>query len=1098
MLTVYSASAGSGKTYNLVLDYLAACFKPHLASFAQKKSRYVCPVCPEYRRILAITFTNNAASEMKERVVKQLNKFAFAKNVEDLDRNDFGNLCRKIFGENHGFSEEECFLFVRNTSKSLLHSILYDYAQFCVTTIDSFIQRIIRSSALYFNLSMNYAVQIRLSDFFRMAIEQYICELPKNQDQLNVVVKELLQQLEEKGNANIQQFLSKGLSILYYDTEKSHPHLKNAADTATLEKIAEQWKRKQKEVLCKCQKEVKPLADKGILILKEAENEGFKANQNSKWDQWFANIATDPFHSEKGFDKSKIHLEMNVDRVLTDAKKSGKSEKESRKALKETYACRLRDVFDQLKEVVLKNAKTYFSCRVLAKNANYLLVLSALQNLVENIKTQTNSFFLSESNPLLSDEIDAGGGEFLFEKMDKYRDIFIDEFQDTSMMQWYDLKPLIINALGNNGNLTLFGDVKQSIYRFRNGEVELFYQLSDYSRMQHRSSDMDLVNMVGGESNYRFNKLDTNYRSQSAVIEFNNLFFRHYAESLGREDYYKDVEQKTRPDETGGLVQVFGYDKSKNRKDIRKVWPDCKEDFYQGAYQDLPYDAAEMLYAVMDARHRGYAYQDMTILLSGRSKCNEFAQHLMLAGVPVVTSESLQLCDNPNINVVISTLRLLINFNDILSQTVILRYFAHQKSKNFNAILCEMKGAENFSELLKVHFGKKDFGLILNQWRRDPFIMSLQGIIRFYDFPRNSDPFVADFLDLAYEYAKTQIASVSNFLTWWDDMNRYNETIPRLSLSAASNAVQLMTIHTSKGLEFPVVITLCTSSKRNDTHYWVKDNASGQSCYVRHEKEMKYSDFQEDYDLEEKKRKLDSLNLWYVDFTRARDMLYILSDFSKKQDPEKESEEKEEVNKDVKTFLMDFTTQLPKENDISYHGNFSWVKKGQDKKKTGTGTSIEVVHSELTFCGNNLLKTAQTEIVSESQSIGTHIHDFLQKLTLFPMTMEERLKEVEGEPEEIRERLLRLFELTAFDEQWRPYFYLNKGDHVLNEVSIITENGETRRPDRIVFKPDHLMVIDYKTGREHKPEYDKQLENYKKYLEKMGYQNVRTKILFID
>ena len=301
MLKVYSASAGSGKTYNLVFDYLAACFRNQLPAFLKlaDKHAYTCLSCNGYQQILAITFTNNAGAEMKERVVRQLNRLAFATSVEDLDPNDFDNLCKKVFGTT-SLSAEEKFIFVQRTSKALLHSILYDYARFSITTIDSFIQRVIRSSALYLHLSMNYAVQIRLTDFFKMAIEQYICELTHNDQQFQVVVNELIRQLEDKGNANINRFLTNGLRLLYNNAEKSHPFVKGFLEEAELLAVVKEWKESKYKILAQCQKKVKPLADKALHVIQAAKDENILPNGNMKWDKWFSAIADDPFNLNPG------------------------------------------------------------------------------------------------------------------------------------------------------------------------------------------------------------------------------------------------------------------------------------------------------------------------------------------------------------------------------------------------------------------------------------------------------------------------------------------------------------------------------------------------------------------------------------------------------------------------------------------------------------------------------------------------------------------------------------------------------------------------------------------------------------------------------
>ena len=1115
MLTIYSASAGSGKTYNLVLDYLATCFRHNLPMFLKMKNRdgYVCTSCNGYRGILAITFTNNAAAEMKARVVEFLNRLVFAKSFNDLKPDDFDNLCKKVFDKDLEISRQDCFVFLHESSKTLLHSILYDYARFSITTIDSFIQRVIRSSALYLNLSMNYAVQIHLTDFYQKAIEQYVSNLLSDHQQFDIIVSELLRQLEDDGKSNVNRFLSKALDILYYDAEKSHPYVKKFPEMVDLLAVVQQWRIKSLQILAECKKSLKPLSEQAATLFKTAETEGIFPNGKSKWNLWFAQVVDDPFNTEKGFDKSKCIQEFDETKVFTT-----KSKKKDIIALKEGYAEQIKDLFYKVRDIVLKNAKEYFSNRILSKNANQLLVLNALKSLVNDIKIQTDSFFLVESNPLLNDEIQSdSGGLPVFEKMSFYKHFFIDEFQDTSLMQWEDLKPLIVNVLSNAGDLTLFGDVKQSIYRFRNGEVDLFYRLSDYGRLQAADTEQEIAQLLRNAEDYRFEPLRTNYRSYSAVVSFNNRFFRFFAEKLGKSDYYTDVKQRSVKKKQGGLVQIFDIAKN-DKRDICRVWSDCSEDFYQDVYMKMRKEEAALLFAVMDAKQRGYRYGDMAVLLTGRTKCTDFAQCLMLAGIPVVTTESLQLCDNPNINLIISTLRYLINQKDTLAQTVILDYFARSRNQDFNEILCSCNH-EELSTILEQHFGILNFKQTVDRWLCDPFLLTVKDIIRFYELDPESDPFVADFLDLTVDFSHGNIASISDFLYWWDDINRYGDSIPRLSLSGSSDAVQLMTVHKSKGLEFPVVITYCSVSPGGrDTYYWVTDESSGQGCYVKHEKSMQYSDFQEDYEEEEDKKNLDGLNLWYVDFTRAKQMLYILADLSVPQNENDKWNVKRALRYFVNPNEADENAETEGEESYSidhvdgtyYYGDHDWWKdKGQPDEKAAevdkvteeglpTESEFRVSFSDMTFCDNPSVMVIKREPDTESLETGTHIHDFLQKLTVFPSSEAERDAVTDSEPEEIRVRLHQLFERVANDPAWSPYFYISEWDRVLNEVPIIMASDKVRRPDRIVFKPDHVMIIDYKTGREYKAKYEAQLAEYQKCLTMMGFKDVRTKILYID
>lgn len=1089
MFKVYSASAGAGKTYNLVLDYLAACFKSHLSSFLKlgNKKEYQCYHCTGYRQILAITFTNNAGSEMKDRVVRQLHAFTFVQTVKDLNVDDFNNLSIKVFGENSPLSAEDRFIFLNRTAKALLHDILYDYAQFSITTIDSFIQRVIRSSALYLNLSMNYAVQIRLNDFFRMAIEQYICELSSNSGQFNVVVKELMQQMEDKGKANIRRFLTNNLKILYKDTEKSHPFVKNLSDITVLQKVIDSWRMECKTIENACKSAIKPLCEEALAIFIQAGMEGIAQNGSSKWNEWFKTVQEDPFEKSKGFENSKLQKGINPDRIFNKAPKA--------EDLRDSYIQQIIALFEQIKAKMEPFARRYFTCRALSQNANGLLVLSALASHIEEIKTKTDSFFLSESNPLLNDKITNGEGDSLFDKFHYYRHLFIDEFQDTSLMQWEDLKPMIINALSDGGDTTLFGDVKQSIYRFRNGDVDLFYRLMDYDRLTKSATDQDVANLVH-QNSFTTEPLRVNRRSYSSIIQFNNNFFRYYAKKVNKEGYYNEVEQDYQEKKTGGLVQLFGYNK-KDFKDIRNVWSDCSEEFYQNVYLQMKAEEAELLYAVMDARNRGYEYGEIAVLLRGRAKCNLFAQRLMSAGVPVETSDSLQLCDNPGINLLISTLNLIIHPDDCLAQTTILHYLANKNQLPFHQILEECERT-SFFEVIASKFQESGIQELFIRWNEEPLQVTVKELIRFFDFREDENPFIADFLDLVHEYAQTQVASIGGFLDWWNDLHTSGDTIPRLSLSGSTGAVRLMTIHTSKGLEFPVVITWCNASTPQPTSYWVQDTVSEQYCYIEHKKNLQFSDFQPEYEEEEEKRKLDVLNLWYVDFTRAKDLLYILAEF-----PEKSKSDEY----DIKNLLNSFANnehpesqiEIQKEHDsLYYYGDFGWQKPNKKAEKTEKEHFLRVTCSDMTFCDNESITIISSEEESEAISVGTHIHHFLQKLTVFPATKEEWESITTDEPEEIRDRLHQLFDRVANDSTLRPYFYPDKSDQVLNEIPIITKNGSTLRPDRIVVKPDHVMIIDYKTGQEHSAQYEAQLEEYAQCLREMGYPDVRKDILYIS
>lgn len=1103
MFNVYSASAGSGKTYNLVLDFLATCFRPHCNDFIKKneKKTFKCTACSGYSHILAITFTNNAASEMKTRLVEWLTKIAFAKQKDDIAENDYKNLYVKCFGANNDFFDD-AFVFFKECSNALLHNILYDYSQFSITTIDSFIQRVIRSSALYLGLNTNYEVQIRLSDFYNTAIELFVSSLSEKNAHLLVIASELSQRLEEKGKASVKDFLTDSLDLIYKDAERSYDFVRICQNTENINRIVADWRGnyfKFKKLYGETMhQKLEPVSNKAAIIIEAAAADGFTPNNNTKWDVFFKNLPNEESHwlnlyaqSQKGPKYSKTLSKKANPKMILSKGKSKNTE------LFESYVQQLIELFEEAKEIILDFAYDYISYSTLAQNSNQLLVLSKLKDLMDSLKYQTDTFFLSESNPLIYEKVKSESqGLTLFEKVAFYKNFFLDEFQDTSRMQWEDLKPMLLDALSskekNFGNVTIFGDVKQSIYRFRNGDVKLFHNLLKYDKFAKNEPELS---SVVEEKDFNKVPLDRNWRSLPAVVKFNNDFFATYSKTLGMEDYYEDVEQKYSEKHSDGLVKITTCtDGSTALNNILEVWPDCDPKYHKEIYSKLNFIETEVLYAVKDAQQRGYDYSDMMILMSTNNKCAEVADVLVAAGIPMVTTESLRLSDNTAIELIISILYFYLNPDDIIRQTVILKYFAKLKGVDFVGLLTNKCSFEKKLEILEM----QDFCDKINEIFSNPFVFAIKELVVYCRFSKGYNPFVADFLDIVNEYDSKNISTVEHFLQWWNDLV-YGDTksSPKLSLLNSQNAVKVMSIHKSKGMESPVVITVCDTPTNTESYIWVTDKKSNTPCYVKFSEMLQYSQFHDDYLKEVEDKKLDYLNKWYVAYTRAKDVLYIIGKSKHKSEKSKESDN---TKMSICRNLLDFAAINPEiicDSDGCYHfGNIDHRKKiaeSDDAKQAAE--NINICFSNISFYGNRRIKIQNSD--DDERKLGTEIHNALQKITCFPKSDEEIESLLSVHPEKLRDSLRNVFRQISHDEDLHQYFYPDDGDIVRNEAEMVTEDGEVKRPDKVVFKPDHVMVIDYKTGKEHPDVYEKQLSEYRSCLLKAGFQDVRSRILYL-
>lgn len=1085
MFTTYAASAGSGKTTHLVADYIALCFKKdsfHLHDVLETQAIST----NIFHRILAVTFTNNAAAEMKDRIVATLRDFSFLQKDAFSKRSKaiYDMVVEQLFGKQSKCDDATIFRFIHLESKELLRSIIYDYARFTLTTIDSFFQRVIRSSALILNLNLNYSVQVDLNEFYVKAIEDLLNDLQHNTDLCNRVQILLNNTMEDSGMLNIDKSLMAALKILYENAEKNFDYLAELQSKGPehLAECIKTWRSEYSRIETTLKDTIKdPLEKIGTVFSTHSDWVTFYASS------WLKNMKEDPLL------------------YIRDLKKTGsefyKTKMPNGDFFKAKFSDKVADA-GQVKNVVesevgkvveaMKVAtKAYRDNKIVLQQSDKLLLFSDLQDRMEKIKEQNNIFLLSESNTLIYKNIVGQDTPFLFEPI-RFNNYFIDEFQDTSKMQWRDLKPLISNrALAEGGGVTVYGDVKQAIYRFRNGDVSLFHNLIDYGRMQG-NEETKFGNV--DEKGYRNQLLKDNYRSSQSVIRFNNDFFKFYSSKLGLADFYADVEQGVKGSDLG-LVQVFVQNKEgeKSSKKYAEKENDRIEAFIKDK-EDIQIAEAEVLRAVRDACERGYDLGDIAILYSGNKKCRAMANMLILNGYKVITKESLALDSSPAINLIIYTMKYLANPKDLLAQASILFFVKQLQDQSsevsLEQILFRLKRENNFHAQMKAFKGST---IPVNEWISQPLYLLVMQILNYFGMDKNGDPFVVDFCNMVLKYGQSYNGEVSDFLAWWQ-LKQEEDKMSSLTFPSGVNAITISTIHKSKGLEYPVVILPYRSSSNRLSPVWVK-TSNGEVAHVNLNKTNSTGSSYEDlYEEELKNIVLDKLNLLYVAHTRASDVLYVVT----------ESQEKDQYGDYVLQYLNEVKTvesgslqvaQDPLDERYYYIGDKTWKKKesGQAESSHSKPSAIQPAIQVKSFKVEDVASFCPV-MESEQQQIGNYVHDFLSKLTDFPQTMDEAEVLVAQAQCDMQDRLRQAFEKILGDDRWKPYFAPDV--KVLNEISILDEDGNEHRPDRVVFLEDEVMVLDYKTGHP-RDSYQKQIDEYCNLLVQMGYENVRGELIYV-
>ena len=1029
--TIYRSSAGSGKTYSLVRKYIAISLGNNKTKF---KARY-------YRHILAITFTNKAANEMKSRIQSSLLDLSNGKGVEDL--NSFFSHIKS----DTGLSNDE----IRFRSNEVLKSILHKYSDLSISTIDKFVFRIVKSFAFDLQLSQSFEVEMDLNKLIQPVVQLIISKIGDDEYLSKALISYSIHKLEDGKSFQLENNIEDFSKHLFF--EKSTPFLKK------LKKINSNDCFEIKDKLSRSNKDFE-----SFLLKSREKFLSFCSNNNLNAKSFYRGTLYNYFTKLNSFTIDKLYPSKTILEGLENNRWYSKNSPKESKDIIDSNLSFLENLLGELIDYLDKNLKSYVLNKLVIRNIFSIAILNELTHEMDRYKEENNIKHISEFNKLISKIIQEEPSPFIYERLgERYRHFLIDEFQDTSVTQWHNLLPLIHNSLSEGNENLIVGDAKQSIYRWRGGEVEQFIQLPKNIFEDHLLPNSDeVIQLI--KSNSVEHELNYNWRSHAEVVKFNNSFFEKISEVIDvGYDVYKGVSQKTST-EKKGYVKIDFSPKSDNTKEeiLEKVLAQIHE------LKDLKYQ-----------------YRDIALLFRTRKDAQQVADFLKNNDVEVISDEALLLSSSHDVDLIINVFKVISDPKDKVAISSIVNYVLNQNNSTdeLNRYLKEVAQGMSLSKFLNdfnINFSPSSFWSL-------PLLDLVNQLMVTFNLSTN-DIYLQFLSDLVHTYSLQKNNDLATFLEWWEQ-NKDNESIV---LSDTTNAVSIMTVHKSKGLEFPVVIIpFDWDIAKPSSELWVntKDKVDDlEVALIGNNKIVDFTDFSEDRNSEIKKALLDDINVLYVAFTRAKSQLYVFC-----SEPSKTNSKFNSLSMLLSYFLSngelksiyEFGEQehhvqnIQRENvyKVDYLQTKNWKSKVQLKNSSSKLWSIDYDKQEW----GSLLHNIFSEIHYSGQE--DEVINRLQKNGLIDM--------------QLKEKLISKVKEILCHEEFAPFF--SKDYEVKTEKEILTKDGETYIPDRILLKNNKVTVIDFKTGSDYNiEEHKSQITTYSNLLSEMGYDKIKMVLAYTE
>ena len=1057
---ICKAAAGSGKTFNLVKEYLKLAMAGGLAGVETR-----------FRGILAITFTNKAANEMKERIMEYLGQME--SYGVDPERSKMGSpLLAALNAERTAplapFDESQ----LRQMASRLRGAILHRYSDLSVCTIDSFMHRVVRTFAHDLGQPVNFEVMIEQNDLIDQAVSRLMSQVGTDEALTDVVQHYAVSRMEDERGFDIEWSLRKLARQLFSEgTDKYLESLRRYS----MKEYVEMHRRYEADNHVFLSK-MEALGKEAVGLMESA---GMTADSCVGGKTGFFAF----FQKMSCFEqtlRNKLTYRPNskITALFDSVDYCGATLCKDKSMVAEAnrIAPRLLQIFNEIVDGLGEPMTDYNTRLVLLREIYSMALLGELDRQLHDYAKENEVVHLSDFNRLINKIVQEEPAPFIYERLgNRYHHFLIDEFQDTSVLQWHNLVPLLDNGVGQGFESLVVGDGKQAIYRFRQGDVRQFVVLPKVEGLSLHGT------ALSQPGNYRLQHLDVNYRTADAVVDFNNDFFSWLVRNqYGGNDLARSI-----------YLGLEG-DSPEGKEELRQKHNEEKTERPQGHVGIRFVDAEDReavcreVLAIIDRLVGKQNYRASDIMILGRNKSDLAAVGgylLTYSHYEQSSAESFYLRGSQAVLALVAALRYLHDGSNRVAAAELLHrlcVLGILRESHDEAFLTD--GVVDLRQVLANEGIDFNVGRLLATDLYD----CCEELVRCLRLDQIDVPYVASLLNKVASFASRRPQGIGDFLEWFDEH-------PDLSAASSSegNALRLMTIHKAKGLEAPVVICPFFKPSVHSSGLWVNAaerfapyEKSLPAAYVTLGKDS--TRFDEDRDREKEASAVDDLNILYVAFTRPQEQLFVVAPQPK--------DGSSVVN--YPSVLFEYT-----KGDIDF-GDADFcheIKEEKEEDKTE-----EVYVSRLSYIDwTDKVKIASrsekslTPLMEERVRFGIHAHALMAEVEHADdvVAAVERYAVQQALSDEERQRLEALAcEVVAHPDTIR---FFDPAYRVKNECDL-TDGVDSGRPDRVVFTPSETWVVDFKTGVDIRETYDRQLQRYCRALMAMGYPAVSGWLVFLQ